>query len=73
MGEFWSGETELLVDVLEAILTATRHVGEIMVVVEVISDSARLFYERHDFEQFPQLPQRRLIKLSSEVKGLGVA
>ena len=42
LGEFRSGKAELVV-ALETILTATRHVGEKVVLVDTLDDSSRLF------------------------------
>lgn len=63
---------ELLVDALDTIITAARHAGGRIVVVDAINEDAGAFYEHHGFQPLPGQPQRLVMKLSTAAKALGV-
>ena len=44
---------DLLVFVLDVVVTAARRAGGRAVLVDAIDDEARGFYEHHDFERVP--------------------
>ncbi len=64
---------ELLIAALEVIVTAARRGGGRVVVVDAIDDTARSFYERHDFTPLPEQPSRLVMKLSTAAQALEVA
>lgn len=64
--------SELLVVALEVIVSAARHAGGRVVVVDAIDDSAQAFYEHHDFAPLPGQTRRLVMKLSSVAKALDI-
>lgn len=63
---------DLLVHALDTVLAAARRAGGRVVLVDAIDESARAFYEHHDFQQPPRRPRRLVMKLSTAAKALGV-
>lgn len=63
--------SELLVVALDVIISAARRAGGRVVVVDAIDDSARAFYEHHDFMPLPGQTRRIVMKLISVAKALG--
>ena len=63
--------SELLIVALNVIVSAARHAGGRVVVVDAIDDSAQAFYVHHDFMPLPGKTRRLVMKLSSVAKALG--
>lgn len=64
--------SELLVHALGVAVAAARSAGGRVVLVDAIDDTARAFYERHDFEVLPGGTTRLVMKLSTAAKALGL-
>ena len=64
---------ELLIHALETVVAAARRAGGRIVLVDAIDDSAREFYEHHDFVLLPDHDRRLVMKLSTVAKELGVS
>ena len=62
---------ELLVRALGTTIDAARRAGGRVVVVDAVDDTARAFYEHHDFQPMPGSDQRLLMKLSTAARALG--
>lgn len=63
---------ELLVRALDIIVDAARRAGGRVVVVDAIDDTAKAFYEHHDFQALPGHDRRLVMKLSTAADALGV-
>ena len=63
---------ELLVRALDTIVDAARRAGGRVVVVDAIDDTAKAFYEHHDFQALPGHDRRLVMKLSTAAHALGV-
>jgi len=62
----------LLVRALDTIVDAARRAGGRVVVVDAIDDTAKAFYEHHDFQSLPGHDRRLVMKLSTAAHALGV-
>lgn len=63
---------ELLVRALATVIDAARVAGGKLVVVDAIDADAAAFYRHHDFEPFPDQPNRLVMKLSTAARALGI-
>lgn len=63
---------ELLVQALDTIVDAARKAGGQVVLVDAIDDTAKAFYEHHDFQTLPGHDRRLVMKLSTAAHALGV-
>jgi GNAT superfamily N-acetyltransferase len=63
---------EMLVTALVTILEAARIAGGRLVIVDAIDDDLKRFYEHHDFQPLPDNERRRVMKLSTAAKALGL-
>lgn len=64
--------SDLLVEALAMIVEASRIAGGKLIVVDAVDESARAFYEHHDFEAVPGDESRLVMKLSTAAKALGL-
>ena len=63
---------ELLVRALDTIVDAARKAGGRVVLVQAIDDTAKAFYEHHDFQALAGHDRRLVMKLSTAAHALGV-
>lgn len=64
--------SELLIDALEVIVTASRHSGGRLIVVDAIDGAAVAFYRRHDFEPIKNDDQRLVMKVATAHQALNI-
>ena len=62
--------SELLVHALSTIVIAARSAGGRIVVVDAIDENAAGFYQKHDFQPLPTVPNRLVMKLSAAARAL---
>ena len=55
----------LLLDALSKCLMGTENIAAVGVIVDAINDDAVRFYQRYDFQQFPEQPNRLLLPMQT--------
>lgn len=55
----------LLIDALSKSLAGTENIASVAVIVDAISEDAVRFYQRYDFQQFPEQPRRLLLPMQT--------